>query len=326
MVLNLQQKAFFLLVLKQRDRKAPDFFSFLPPEQNQQMNQLFQELKSSSAKEISNVASTELKKLSRARTNHYLSDVHNDWLAEILKWESPEMISVILRYLPAERVRAILDLLPEEILTRLPSLRETFHVSSNLVEILRYKFESFFIYERSFNPEEPFSFQSLCFLHSEQLDKVFFELGYREIGLGLVALPAKTKEMVLDRLLPEDRKPVDYYIERAGEASEPRRRRAQVHVISKEVNPRKPRFFVKELGLLILAKSLLESDSEDLEIIKKKLSMHEAMALQRLVEKHIEKNTDATVYPFREDIVSTVLNVLHVKNLRSFNHDGKKDY
>lgn len=306
MILSTRQKAFFLIALKYRGYHARNLLRFFSQEEARDLEGFFEKTSQSKSSDLSDFASLELKKLLRTREGNYLNDVHDDWVAEMLKNESPSMISTILRYLPAERVSSILDALPREILRNFPTLGATFETKPALVEALRRRFESCFEIEKTFDPKADFQFESLCFLHTDQIDKIFFELGYREIAFGLVSLPKKTRDMVLGRLLPEDRARVEYCLKTASKVSQQRMRRAQIHVISKEIDPRRPKFFVKELGFLIYSKAMLPKDQEDFEILKKKFSFQEAIVFQRLVERNLPKNTDASVLPYREDIVSTV--------------------
>lgn len=315
MSLAAPQKAFFLLALRYRGAGAPGLFDFFSGDQAGEMRRLAGEIDlSHRAESLREAFTRELKKIGRLREPAYLKDLHNEWLVETLKWESPSVISLILRYLPADRVRAVLELLPHKDVEKLPALSRSFKVPALLVEAIRERFEAYFRYPRVPDPKNPFAFESLCFLSAANLARLFFELGYQEIALGLVTLPAKTQAMILGRLLPEDRLRVEYYLEKgASQAGSQRVRRAQVHVISKEVDPRRPKFFVKELGFLIFAKAMLPKDLADLEIIKKKFSLHEAMVLQRLVEKNLDKNNEASVLSYREDVIRTLKAILEGK-------------
>lgn len=314
MTLPAPQKAFFLLALRYRGAKAQTLFVFSPKDQADEMHRLVAEVDFRRADRVREAVTRELKKLNRARFHGFLKDVHNEWLVETLKWESPSVISLILRYLPADRVRAVLELLPRKDVESLPALSRTFNTPVLLVEAIRERFEGYFKYPRVLDAKNPYDFESVCFLSAANLTLLFFEMGYQEIALGLVTLPAKTQAMILGRLLPEDRLRVEYYLEKgAARAGSQRVRRAQVHVISKEVDPKRPKFFVKELGFLIFAKAMLPKDLADLEIIKKKFSLHEAMVLQRLVEKNLDKNNEASVLFYREDVIKTMKAILEGK-------------
>lgn len=304
-------KAFFLLALRLRGKACEKLFAFFSGDQAQGLKKLYSRVDFARETQVRQVAGRELKRVGRVRPQGYLKDVHNDWLVETLKQESPQVISLILRYLPADRVQSILKILPDDILRRLPTLGKTFDVPRALVEMIRERFESYFAYPRALDASATRAYESLIFLSAANLSRLFFELGYQEIAWGLVGLPDKTRDMIVGRLLPEDRLRVEYYTEKtAGQGLSQRVRRAQVHLISKEVDQKQPRFFVKELGFLIYAKSVLPRDQVDFEILKKKLSLHEAMALQRLVEKNFDKNNDASVLAYREDVIATMQAVL----------------
>lgn len=313
MILSARQKAFFLIALKERPDDTEALFSYLPVDEAKAYAGIYKDLKGKKNEDIVAVAGTELKKLARPQNLGYLSEVHDDWLLEILKDELPGIIATVLRYLPAERVKFLLDHLPKDVLACLPSLIETYEAPREVVEILRRRFEGFFETEVLVNPDQEFRFEFLHLLRAAQIKNVFQELGYREIALGLSTIPEMTKILVLNRLIPEDKERVEFYLKRMPEGGGQRVKKAQVHLISKEVNPRQPDFFVKELGYLIYAKALQKQDEDTLTVLFRKMSRKEAAALEDAVRQYLPLNTEASVLPFREDVLLAVKAVLMAK-------------
>lgn len=310
MTLSARQKAFFLIALKERPADADSLFSYLPGDEAKAYAGIYKDLKGKKNEDIMTVAVAELKKLARPQSLGYLSEVHDDWLLDILKDELPGIIATVLRYLPAERVKFLLDHLPKETLAKLPSLIETYEAPRAAVEILRRRFEGLFETEAMLGSDQEFRFEFLHLLRAGQIKSVFQELGYREIALGLSTIPEMTKILVLNRLLPEDKERVEFYLKRLPEGVVHRVKKAQVHLISKEVNPRQPDFFVKELGYLIYAKALLKPDENALTVLMRKMSRKEANALQEAIKQYLPAGTEASVLPFREDVLLAVKTVL----------------
>lgn len=310
MPLSPRQKAFFLIALYQRPKSVEPLFEQLPESECAEMKQMYSELRSNREADIKQVAKSELRKLNSVKVSTYLNEVHEDWLVDLLKQESPLMIATVLRYLPAERVHTILDLLPEPILTSLPKISDTFAISQSLVSLLKARFESLFTLKKTYEPGQPLAFEHLALLRAKQVENIFFEAGYREISLGLIAVPDQARNLVLGRLAAADRDRVEFHLQNAQQVSEQRIKRAQVHLISKQVDPHNQRLFVKELGVMLFVKALLKKDLEDVDLIYKKMPKIEAKMIRDLVVQYVEKNTEASVKTYREDILDAIKRVL----------------
>lgn len=268
------------------------------------------QLKDKPADGIAAVARSELKKLARPDDRSYVSEVHSDWFVQTLRDESPLVIATVLRNLPAERVHDILEKLPPDVMRDLPKISDTYATDPCLVDMMRRKFEELFPIDGMLPPGMTFAFGHFPYLKARPLRAAFAELGYREIGLGLAALPEMTRILVLNRLLPEDKRRVETYMARELDPLGLRTKRAQVHLISREVDPRKPDLFVREVGFLVFAKALLPEDHSGIEIVKRKMPMRESRALIEAVEQYSRANTEASVIPYREDVIAAVKTVL----------------
>lgn len=295
------------MALKLRPDSVGNLITILSPKERQDTQALYDEVKKHGEKNLKIVAAAELNKLSLSSSGSYLKDVHNDWILEILLGESPEMIALVLRHLPADRVSHLLDALPPEILTKLPKMSDTFAIPMELVEHLRRHFEKLFTQNLSLEANEEIRFEHIPLLSHHQLERVFLDLGYREIALGLASLPSEARAAVIERLSAHDRKYVEICLqEMKNDVTPQRMKRAQVHLVSKEIDAANSTLFVKELGFLFYAKSLLKGDESGIEIIKKKMSKQEAAMLQELIDNHRDKNTEALVVAYREDVMLAV--------------------
>lgn len=313
MALSSRQKAFFLIAIKQRPKDAPSLFSFLPQDEKEEMNAMYQSLVGHKEKSVKKVATSELVKFARPHNLSFLADVHDDWIIDMLLQETPEMIATILRYMPAERVRVIVNALPVKVLDQMPKLAEVYSIPSSLAELLKQKFESFFSIDKIYSPGNKFEFEHFCLLRFYQIHDVFLELGYREIALGLTSLPEDAQVMVMERLSVSDRQRVQYYLKDISHVSTQRMKRAQIHLVDKDLDPKSPVSFIKELGFVLYAKSLLPKDQDQFHMILKKLSKVESEFLKSLVTKQLGKNTEASVLSCREDVMIAVRIVLGKK-------------
>lgn len=308
MSLAAKHKSFFLWTLRFDPKSLSEKIRFFPAALQKQFEDLEKKTQSLQEEELKKFALRELKKFGRSFHRSYLPQVHNDWIVEKLQKESPHMVSAILRNLPADRVRQILNRLPSELLTKLPKLSESYAMSSGLSEALKRRFEGYFEMTKVYDSSRPFEFQSLCYLKPILLKKVFQELGYREIALGLKLLPEKTKTLVLGRLLPKDRVEVEKYLKQNKSMSEARHKRAQVHIISQEIED--VTTFILEIGFLVFAKAVLQQDQADIDVIFHKFSRKEARLLKKHLDLYLKQNSEASVLSYREEILNVCRIVL----------------
>lgn len=310
MNLTPRQKAFLLIALVCRGKRADSLFAFIPAGDKGKLAPLFAELTQRREREMQAVARVELRKLAGGRHSSYLVDVHDDWLVERLQQESPLMISTLLRYFPAERVRGILDRLPGEILSAFPRLSDTYAMPKALSDLLKVRFEEVFSLKELPPLGGRFEFAHIAHLTALQVAMLFLEVGYREIAFGLAGLPPETRRFVTERLGEADRQRVEFYVAGAGTVPATRVKRAQMHLVSREVDPHDPQSFVRALGFFIYSKALLHADVPGLSIIKRKMSKVHARELDTLVDENLHKNTEASVLAFREDVLTAVTAVL----------------
>lgn len=310
MNLDTRQKAFFLFALKLRAKDAESFLGLLNPKESQEMLARFAELKEHDDESIRYVATSELRRLAKPKSLNYLSEVHDDWIVDILKKESPEMIATILRYLPAERVHSILDAFSPELLDKLPRLVDTFSVSNSLVDLLKQRFESLFVVRKNFSNNQDFEFEHFCLLNVIQMAEVFLEIGYCEIALALKMIPKQARSKVMARFLQRDKQRIEFYFTSEQNYSEQRIERAQAHLLSKDIKEDDPASFIEGLGHLVFAKAILPKDLEDLNIIVRKMSRAKSRALQTAVDEQIEQNSEGSVLVYREDVLKAAKVVL----------------
>lgn len=310
MSLSESQKAFAWLVLRDHSKEAGEYLNHFPQEIQKEILEIQSKISGRHQDELLSMARKELRKIAHRPSKSYLADVHSDWLVDVLLNESPMMISTVLRYLPAERAKYILEHLPKRLVESLPSLVETYNVPQGLVKILKAKFEDIFTLHKERPEKQSLQFEHLCLLSADQLQAVFMELGYREIAMGLRSLPKQAQKIVLERLLPKDQFHVETYIKETDKIGSQRFKKAQIHLVSQEQDSSQPEEFVFGLGILILAKSVLLKDEADLKVVKHKLSKAHVKQLEEHIENYSKINTEATVLGYREDIIAAMKKVI----------------
>lgn len=312
MILTSAHKAFFLWVLRFRPKDLDQLVSYMSEEIQNQLQDLLQKVNSLSETQLSDFALKELKKFERSFQRTYLSEVHSDWILEKLKQESPHVISAVLRYLPADRVKEILNRLPQEILNQFPPMTDSYAIAHPLADNLKNRFEKNFSHDRVYDPQAPFDFHTILHLKGDVLRLVFWELGYSEIAMGLKMLPTQTQDLVLKKLLPQDRLVVDRVLFELKNTSEARHKKAQIHIISQDVGSMET--FVFEMGCFIFAKSVLPENELDVEVIAHKLSYREGSTFKKHVMAVVQQNSQSTIMLYREELLRACRRVLQMHN------------
>jgi len=216
-----------------------------------------------------------------------IAEIHPAWLVEALKKESPRVIGVILRHLPSKHVRYLLEHLPRRIVMRLPKLVEAFYVPTEILNLIRRRFERHFVPMRISHQVETFEFQHLYYLKMEELESLFRELGLSEFALSLEGSSRKILKVLLNRFGIRDAKDVLNKIKRFSGQEKWLFRDAKYSILELGSGERGAEPFLKELGLQVLAKAISPSDSFFFEALKQKLSPDSAYLFKRYMDEQL---------------------------------------
>ncbi|MCP5463558.1 MAG: hypothetical protein H7A33_00875 [Deltaproteobacteria bacterium] len=310
MSLSLRDKAFFLLVLKDHPQNAVQYFSYLNTQLKSQLQKLYDQIASLSHENIKAVAHSELMRLVKRQSQTYLNDVHDDWLVEILLKESPAMVAIVLRYLPVDRAKRILDRLPPEVSSKMPKMKKTFSVSPILLLMLQQRFENLFAVDRVYRKGETLEMNHLPLLGQRKVQQVFLNLGYRELSLGLRTLPEGTRSIMLKRFPAEVRSAVADYLKKGDRVSPERIKLAQQNVSDAQDKQSSGKEFVMGLGFVVFSKSILAKEESDLGIIEKMFPLVLAKQLRKLAQEQMGSNTEASALAYREEVIAAMTAVL----------------
>lgn len=213
-----------------------------------------------------------------------VAEIHPAWLVESLKRESPRVIGVILRHLPSSHVRYLLEHLPRRTVLKLPKLVEAFYVTSEILQVVRKRFERSFIPMRISHQIEHFEFTHLYYLKIEELERLMDQLGLSELGLALVHASKKVLRGVVHRFgIGEGREILARVKKFQGEPVW-FTQDARYSVLAQKGKGQGTKSFLRELGFLSLAKSFGSGDAGLFEALKQKLAPPEAYLLKRYLE------------------------------------------
>lgn len=234
--------------------------------------------------ELKQAMEARLKTLATREAFLGIAEIHPAWLVESLKKESPRVIGVILRHLPSKHVRYLLEHLPRRIVLKLPKLVESFYVSSDILKIVRGRFERQFVPMRVSHQIDCFEFSHLHCLKIEELEVLLDSLGLSELALALVHSAKKILRTVVHRFGIGEGREILNRVKRFRGQPAWLIREARYSVLSQKGKGQGTGAFLRELGFLSLAKSFGSEDGELFEPLKQKLAPPEAYLLKRSLE------------------------------------------
>lgn len=318
--LDDRTSAFVLVSLLSEKKEAPFLLSFLPNDLQKKCTPVFDQLLLKNEDELNQWIVNELKRLAGPSQKSPLADLHPDFLIPHLKQESPRMIAAILRHLPSESVRLILESLTPDSLNQLPSLTDTFSIHPDLLEVIRQTFELKLTKENptcpSINLEEWKLLEGLAWIHLKQ---VLVYLGVREMAMAFKTLPQKMMDVFMARLSHKDSVTLQNQITALEEGIEMSRlKKAQFHILALELNTKDAAILFLETGISIFVKSLPRSWQPSMKLIYQKMPRAMADLMQHYLEKSGEQLTENN----RQLYFKEVLSCIHREKV--YGQDSKK--
>ncbi len=244
-----------------------------------------------------------------------LSDVHPDWIVDYLLHETPLLIAVVLRMLPTDLARRVLDTMPDDIVNQLPSLAQTFGMDSVLAEKIYRAFVKSVGLVKEPIKSKNVEFKHVFHLSCHQLEKIVHTLAINEIACGLSSLPEKTRDLILQRFPIADKNHIVSLIPEQLKRSVQRIKKAQENLATHDAIGKQSDDFMWDLGASLMAFSFLPHDHEFLHLILKRLPKKRAERLRHLVDQAIMKNTDASVVLTREELIPVMKKVILEKTV-----------
>ncbi len=211
-------------------------------------------------------------------------DIHPAWLLKPLERESPRVIGVILRHLPSKHVRYLLEHLPKRVTLRLPKLMESFYVSSEILTLVRRRFERHFHPMHLSRSLGQYDFDHIHYLKSEEMDGLIRDLGLSELALSMVKTSKRIVHIVLNRLGVRDAKALVQRIKEYQHASPHFCREARYTVLELGKNQMGVEAFLRELGTAALAKSFGAEHESLCHAVSQKMSPDQSYLFKRYVD------------------------------------------
>lgn len=129
-----------------------------------------------------------------------LSNIHPAWIAKALENETPKVIGIILRWLPSQHVRYILENIPKRLKMALPKMVESFSVPTEIVALIKSGFERKFKLP-TFDIKKDFGgFNEVINLSTDQIYKLLRDLGVHELAMAFHNVEADGISVLFNRM------------------------------------------------------------------------------------------------------------------------------
>lgn len=285
---NRQRVAAMLAVLFNKD-DAEALFDYAPVEDKQALEEVMAELLPVPEVERSEHIWQRTQLICSMEEFGGLSEIHPSWILEKIKDESPRIIGIILRYLPSNHVRYILENLPKRIKVRLPKLIEAFAVPTSILRIIRRRFERSFLPLRVSKEISEFTFKHLYYLSSEDIEELFYDLGINELALAFKKMDRKMVKIILNRLSVKDAKILQKRMRTIADESDELIHQAQQIVLEMSFEENNAFSMIKEIGINSLARSMTSNDKGMFQLLQQKLDPKLGYLLKRYLEQNLLK-------------------------------------
>lgn len=225
-----------------------------------------------------------------AEASVMLSDIHPNWLVDILAHESPRVVGLLLRYLPSRHSRFVMEQLPASLRRRLPHVVDAFAVSDVVMRIVRQRFESHFLPVRPASQVEVLDFANISALRLQDLEVLIHDLGIEELALALAHMSTPALRLILNRLPFAEAQSLSERIRGLAAIDPHLEREARYGILETSFERGAPASMMQEIGIQFLAKAMQSQHISMVPMLKQKLPPKLAYLLQRDADIHVLGN------------------------------------
>lgn len=280
---HFRERALALLIVRAAGASTPDarLTDYGPAAEAEAIAARVAVLAAATPDERAEAVVDQLAGLRAAESVVLMSEIHPGWLTDILAQESPRVVGLLLRYLPSQHARAVLEQLPPGLRNRLPHIVDAFAVSDTIQRIVRRRFESRFLPVRPRTTLDQFTFATLDALSIQEWQVLLHDLGIHEMALALGTLNRAAVRVIFNRLDFADAKALHARLA-AVQSADPRLARdARYCLLELSLEASTPSQLLREIGIQALARALALHDLPMLARIKQKLPPAQACLLGR---------------------------------------------
>ena len=291
------------------EENAFELYRFVPEAFEKPLVEATRQLLSIPKKERRRMVVGELKKLIQSQRVHSLGDIDPGWFLEVLKNERPQTIGLILRNLPGEQAKFILDHLPSSLRKKLPKTEDCLKTPQELVEMIRTRFETQFPHLSVPEKTDEINLHHLYFVKTEELLGFFRDLGIDQLAKAFKGIHKTAFKALLNRLPIKDAKEMQTRVKTLEKVSKRELREAQMLLLNLPIETIDPDLLFLEVGMVFFSRAISRQDTEFIRALEYKLPPKWGYLLKRYVDANRAMNKPSTTDWYRKQVVDKYQNL-----------------
>jgi hypothetical protein len=242
------------------EENAFELFRFVPEVFEKPLVEATRQLLSIPKKERRRMVVGELKKLLKSQKAAPTGDIDPGWFLEVLKNERPQTLGLILRNLPGDKAKYVLDHIKVSLRKKLPKTEECLKIPPELVEVIRTRFESQFPALAAPEKTEEINLHHLYFIKNEELLAFFRDLGMDQLAKAFKGIHKSALKALLNRLPIKDAKELQNQVKILDKVSKRELREAQMLLLNLPIETIDPEVLFWEVGMIFFSRAISRED------------------------------------------------------------------
>lgn len=245
------------------------------------------------------------------------ADIHPGWILEKLEGESPRVLGILCRFLTGDKVRYLIDHLPESRRNLLPKVNESYKVAPEVAEIVRTLSEKRLTFQAP-TQGGSFSFAHVTVLKTDDLRTLFRDLGMEEIRRAFKDVEPQVLRAFLARFVPKMAREIRERIDHGGSVPPDARTEAQRHLVSLPLEKLPVEDLFREIGYSVFAHALEPEDMIWADMVYHKLPPEEGYRLKRILQDTVKRRPPTSVEARRQEILGRITSLAKSGAIRKY--------
>jgi flagellar FliG-like protein len=247
------------------------------------------------------------------------SDIHPGWILEKLEGESPRVLGILCRFLTGDKIKYLIEHLPESRRKLLPKVNESYKVAAPVAEIVRALAEKKLTFVVPVAGQGgAFSFPHLTVLKTDDLRTLFRDLGLEEIRKAFKDVEPQVLRAFLARFVPKMAREIRERIDHGGSVAPEIRSEAQRHLISLPLEKLPVEDLFREIGYSSFAHALEVEDMAWADMVYHKLPPEEGYRLKRILQETVKRRAFSAVEARRQEILRRIASLAKSGAIRKY--------
>ncbi len=321
---NRKNELVAALCLMHEGETGPALFAFASPQDEKDLIAISARLGKEGAIDPDDVLAR-IQKTKRTQLTSGLDQVHPGWILEKLEGESPLVLGIVCRNLSGDKVKYLIEHLPEAERRRLPKVSESYHVSSQIAEIVKEGVERKFAYNLPEAVDSSFSLPHVTLIKPDDLKTLFWDLGLEEIRKAFRDSDPNVLKAFLARFSPKMAKEIRDRIQYGGAVPTDVHQEAQKHLVTLPLEKLPVERLFVEIGYSVFARALGPEDFEWAEIVYQKLPPEEGYRLKRVMTETVPAKSHPSLQTKKDLILGRIYHLVEKGQIRRYWKGSQKE-